>query len=248
MNIIIYIILILAVFMAQPGYAQVNIFGFTQVDFFISEEHFDLIQEVGQEKQTVLRQDDEANEIENLWTEPLIQPDGSTVNYTPPKIVTDFLDNPNEKTGQAYLNWNNERILKLSKAQIVLRSLSSNLISSYYSNLSPRPDNLSIKTDIKYMGFFLLKGCPYCETQKGIISNLIKNRPDIKIDVFVKGYTSQDIKILPFPAKVDNGYSRSLGFNKFPTTLIINQNGQQSLVAGVLSNQLISSLNKGGKS
>jgi len=249
MNILIYIFVGFGVFLIQPVYAQVNSFGFSSVDFFDKDEHLVITEAAGDEQQTVVQEEGEAIEIENIWSEPLIQSDGSLVNYTPPKIVTDFLENPNEITGQAYLNWNNERILKLSKAQTVLRSLSSNLISSYYSNIDSKPGNLSLDTDVQYMGFFLLKGCPYCETQKNVISNLMRSRPDIKIDVFVKGYSPQDIKDLPFPANADNGYSRTLGFNKFPTTLIIDKNGRQSLVGGILPNRVVSSLlAKGGRS
>ena len=211
--------------------AQTNNFGLNQIDFFKNE-----ISENVTADELFNQTHNDNDQIENLWVEPIIQQDGSTAQYTPPKEVKDFLEDPNEETGKVYLQWSMKRLDKLAKAENILRKLTTDTGSLTY-NRSPLYPYNTVKSDIRYIAFFLLKDCPYCEQQKTIIKDVLTNRPDIKVDVFVRGYTEKDIRQLPFGTKHDNDLSKSLGFSKFPTTLIVDDKGNRSLVGGVLSEQ-----------
>jgi len=57
------------------------------------------------------------------WAEPVVMPDGKVSYYTPPGAVLAFLEEPTESNAKSYLQWLNERWVKINKAQQVLREL-----------------------------------------------------------------------------------------------------------------------------
>lgn len=171
---------------------------------------------------------------ENLWTEPMVTPDGKISIYTPPIEVKNFLDNPTEETGKVYLDWSMKRLDKITRAGEILQTLTQQLMDNKFDYVKTYSPDVDLK-NVKYMAFFLLKGCPYCAEQIKNIKKLKERRPDLNIDVFVKNYTHEDFAQLPFTAKPNNDLSDSLGFNKFPTTLVEDSQGKKSLIPGVLS-------------
>ncbi len=175
---------------------------------------------------------------ENLWTEPMVTPDGKITIYTPPKEVKSFLDNPTEETGKAYLDWSMKRLDKITKAGDILQILTQQLMDNKFDYGKTYSPDVDLK-NVKYMAFFLLKGCPYCTQQIKNIGKLKERRSDLNIDVFVKNYTHEDLAQLPFTAKPNNDLSDSLGFNKFPTTLVEDNQGKKSLIPGVLSEDIL---------
>ncbi len=191
--------------------------------------------------QTSTVQNEESKNVsaqDNLWVEPMVTPDGKISVYTPPKEVKNFLDNPTEETGKAYLDWSMKRLDKITKAGDILQSLTFQLMDNKFDYGKAYSSDVDFK-NIKYMAFFLLKGCPYCVEQIKNIARLKEKRPELNIDVFVKNYTRDDFAQLPFTAKPNNDLSDSLGFNKFPTTLIEDNQGKKSLIPGVLSEEIL---------
>ncbi len=220
-----------------------NYFDLSPVDFFGKNSHL-LPKNLSSESKieaNILNQDLNSTGPSDLWGEPMISKDGKITMYTPPKEVKDFLDNPTEETGKNYLDWSLKRLEKLKKAETILQKLNQDLVNDKFNYGKVYSSEISTK-DIEYMAFFLIKGCPYCAAQIGNIIKLKEQRPEIKIDVYVRNYTQDDMAALPFPAKPDNDMSVSLGFNKFPTTLVSDKDGKRSLIAGVLSPEMMADL------
>ena len=71
---------------------------------------------------------------------------------------------------------------------------------------------------------------------------MFKNRPDLNIEVFGKNYTPDDIKQLPFLAKIDDGLSRQLGLNTYPSVFIENQYGKKLVMPGLIDQELFNTL------
>ncbi len=234
----------LILFVALKGWAEEkNSFNLSPVDFFGKDFH--LIPKgssvASQDETNAKNQDVSSADSPDLWVEPMISKDGKITMYTPPKEAKDFLDNPTEETGKNYLDWSLKRLEKLKKAETILQNLNKDLVNNKYNSGETYPSGIPTK-DIQSMAFFLIKGCPYCAQQIGNIIKLKEQRPEMKIDVYVRNYTQDDIATLPFSAKPDNDMSISLGFNKYPTTLVADKNGKKSLIAGVLDPQMMTDL------
>lgn len=234
----------LIVFVALNGWAEEkNSFDLGPVDFFGKD--FYLIPKdsfaASQDETNAKNQDVSSSDSSDLWVEPMISKDGKITMYTPPKEVKDFLDNPTEETGKNYLDWSLKRLEKLKKAETILQKLNQDLVNNKFNYRETYASEILTK-DIQYMAFFLIKGCPYCAQQIGNIIKLKEQRPEIKIDVYVRNYTQDDIVTLPFPAKPDNNMSISLGFNKYPTTLVSDKDGKRALIAGILSLEMMADL------
>ncbi len=236
-----YLILILLTLVGNQAIAEdKNFFDLSPVKFFDSKKVLDTEppQNSQASKEPLIPQQEEPN---NLWSEPMIGPDGKVSVYTPPTEVKTFLDNPTEESGKAYLEWSIKRINKLKKAETILKKLSQDLLNNKFEYSETYSQKLNLD-NVNYIAFFLLKGCPYCAEQIKNILILKKQRPELKIEVFVKNYDSIEIKKLPFTAKDDNDLSSYLGFNKFPTTLFADKEGNRELIGGVLGADVINKL------
>ena len=83
-----------------------NPFGMGRVDYFNSAS---------------LKQGFKKQQKESIdWRQPVLGADGKTNYYSPPSIVTTFLDDPTPENAQAYLMWQKEKSQKIQRAQEVL--------------------------------------------------------------------------------------------------------------------------------
>ena len=222
--------------------ADDGIYGFSEIDYFNMKG---LKKTDKREIHATVDKNDEPID-QDLWIEPAISADGKVSYYKPPQVVVDFLDDPTKENGKAYIEWNKAKLAKITKAQEVLQELATEM------NLIPptQPPQVADATLPKASAeektanvvFFLLRGCPYCEKQKVLIEDLFKNRPDLNIEVFGKNYTEEDIKKLPFPAKIDDGLSRQMGLNTYPSVFIENQYGKKLIMPGLIDQDLFNSL------
>ena len=186
---------------------------------------------------------------QSLWIEPAVSADGKVSYYKPPQVVIDFLDDPTRENGMEYLKWNQQRLAKVDKAQAVLQDLAREMnlvppavapaVPQVPQAVKPAPVNIQKNT---FVGFFLLYGCPYCEKQKELIADLFKTRPDLHIEVYLKNYPPEAAKSLPFLAKDDNGLSRQLGLNSFPSVFVANKYGKKMIIPGLIEKPLLLNL------
>ena len=223
-------------------YADEGIYGFTEIDYFNMKG----LKKTDKREIQATVDKSEAPISQDLWIEPAISADGKVSYYRPPQVVVDFLDNPTKKNGKAYIEWNQQKLAKITKAQEVLQELAGemNLIPPTpppQENSASLPKAVSVEKTANVV-FFLLRGCPYCEKQKELIEYLFKNRPDLHIEVFGKNYTEDDIKQLSFPAKIDGGLSRQLGLNTYPSVFIENQYGKKLIMPGLIDQGLLETL------
>jgi len=222
-------------------YADDGIYGFTEIDYFNMKG----LKKIDKREIHATVDKNEAPIKQDLWIEPAISADGKVSYYRPPQVVVSFLDDPTKENGKAYIEWNQQKLAKITKAQAVLQELAQemNLIPSTQSpqEAATLPE-INAQQKTANVVFFLLRGCPYCEKQKELIENLFKNRPDLHIEVFGKNYTQDDIKQLPFPAKIDNGVSRQMGLNTYPSVFIENKYGKKLIMPGLIDQELFDTL------
>ena len=223
-------------------YADDGVYGISEIDYFNMKDLKNTDKKPFQgtvDKDNVTGQQD-------LWTEPAISADGKVSYYRPPQVVVDFLENPTMENGKAYVKWNQEKLAKITKAQAVLQEVASEMDLLPPTQTAQEPTTTVPKdsTDQKTVNvvFFLLRGCPYCEKEKGLIEDLMKNRLDLHIQVFGKNYTENDIKELPFPAKIDDGISRQLGLNTFPSVFVENKYGKKLVMPGLIDQETFDTL------
>jgi len=226
---------------ASSLHADESIYGFTEVDYFnmkgLKKPDTRTIQATVDKQEAPVSQD--------LWIEPAISADGKVSYYKPPQVVVDFLDNPTLENGRAYMTWNQQKLEKITKAQEVLQELASemNLVPPTQPPQGASATLVDNNPDQKsaFAAFFLLKGCPYCEREKELIAQLF-NRPGLHVEVYGKNYTEEDIKQLPFPAKIDDGISRQMGLNTYPSVFIQNKYGKRLIMPGLIDNDTFNTL------
>lgn len=225
------------------AYAEDGIYGFSEIDYFNMKG----LKKTDKREIHATVDKNDAPINQDLWIEPAISADGKVSYYRPPQVVVDFLDDPTKENGRAYIEWNQQKLAKITKAQAVLQELAGEM------NLIPptQPPQVAAATLPKVgaeqkttanVVFFLLRGCPYCEKQKELIEDLFKSRPDLNVQVFGKNYTEDDIKQLPFPARIDDGVSRQLGLNTYPSVFIENQYGKKLIMPGLIDQDLFNTL------
>ena len=226
---------------ALRAYADEGIYGFSEIDYF----NLKGLKKTDNREIHATVDKDEAPINQDLWIEPAISADGKTSYYRPPQVVVDFLDNPTMENGKAYIAWNQLKLAKITKVQEVLQALASemNLIPSTQPPQGAAASLINSKAEQKTVNvvFFLLKGCPYCEKQKELIEKLFK-RPDLHVEVFGKNYTEEDIKQLPFPAKIDDGLSRLMGLNTYPSVFVENKYGKKLIMPGLIDREVFNTL------
>lgn len=238
---------VLALIMSVRAFAEETLFNYTPVKFFEEAEP-----KKEQVEKLVFPEEKKTSEIvEDEWMEPVVGPGGRITYYVPPEEVKNFLNNPNDETGSAYLQWNLNRINKLSKAQTILRKLAEKLgirTSKEQYAINSTADDKAEKSQTRhnfnktYIAFFLLKNCSYCEEQKIVINKFIKNHPSVNVEIFLKGYNKNEIKNFSAGQKADSGVSDVFGVKSWPSTLIVNKYGGKFLISGLIRKETIETL------
>ena len=228
-------------FLSSSTYAEKregdNLFGYNEFDFF-EEEKAPSKKPVGKEAQIT-----EAKPG-NFWTEPIRTPDGRVQYYTPPPVVTQFLDHPTEDNARAYLGWNTLRLGKIQRAQGVLK----NLIKKDYPHLAgkirrntPGGESFQGGTGQKEKAqvlYFHRKGCTYCRKQTKVFQDLTKvGRIKVKVIEAATG----NLPIMPFPVVRDAGESMQYNVKVYPTSIFFIK-GERYKFEGFVSNEAIERL------
>jgi len=218
------IILMLMIFLSHLAiaYAQ-NIFQYERIDFFGRKE----LQEEPHPAET--NQSPEI--ITDEWAEPVISPSGRVSIYVPPKEVRDFLEEPNPENARAYLTWNLKRIKKFILAQELLRKEAKEL------EVVKEPSQDRVGAG--YLFYFMSKGCPACEKESRVIEDIYLNHPEIRIEVFAKGFSDRELENFRFPVRQDNGISSLFKVNSYPSIAVFNKKKQKYFLSGFVDKNRI---------
>ena len=100
-------------FVDSPASAVFESYGFSHIDYFDANL-------TGNEPHDLFSTDD-------LWNETHDSSEGATEIYRPPKVVVQFLEQPNEENARKYIQWNTLRMDKIIRAQKILEQISSNV-------------------------------------------------------------------------------------------------------------------------
>ena len=183
------------------------------------------------EKECIMKQEEKEqknvkeNETIELWCEPQLDPStGQILCRMPPKPVLDLLNNPNEENAKSYLEWNQKKIEKITKAQQVV------------SQITESKKQISIN-DISSVEFYFSPNCPYCIKQASVIKKLSKYIPDKITGYLVIGdnvslakflqLTGLKIKIYYF-----NSFVNHKNITQIPVTIIYLKNNEQKEFVG----------------
>jgi len=229
------IILMLMIFLSHLAiaYAQ-NIFQYERIDFFGRKE----LQEEPHPAET--NQSPEI--ITDEWAEPVISPSGRVSIYVPPKEVRDFLEEPNPENARAYLTWNLKRIKKFILAQELLRKEAKELeVVKEPKNLPKPASSSSVNSQDRvgagYLFYFMSKGCPACEKESRVIEDIYLNHPEIRIEVFAKGFSDRELENFRFPVRQDNGISSLFKVNSYPSIAVFNKKKQKYFLSGFVDKE-----------
>lgn len=179
-----------------------SFYGFDKVQFFPAPQ-----EEVKKETDNMIE--------ESVFAEPTVGPDGKTRIYVPPRQVLEFLNSPTKENAKVYLDWNKERIGKITQAQQVLQEVAkeenqkANITEKEKEGVvEEKTSNISIaktttettakpNTSKKEISVALTNSCQYCNAQLFVL------------EAFKKKYPFLDMKIVWFGDK-----------NKMPSTSI----------------------------
>ena len=200
-----------------------SIFQYKRIDFF---------QEIETQIEPITAQTNTSSEvIQDEWAEPIISPSGKVTIYVPPKEVRDFLDKPDPENARAYLQWNLKRIKKFILAQELLRKEAKEL------EVVKEPSQDRVGAG--YLFYFMSKGCPACEKESRVIEDIYLNHPEIRIEVFAKGFSDRELENFRFPARQDNGISSLFKVNSYPSIAIFNKKKQKYFLSGFVDKNRI---------
>ena len=198
-----------------------SIFQYKRIDFF---------QEIETQIEPITAQTNTSSEvIQDEWAEPIISPSGKVTIYVPPKEVRDFLDKPDPENARAYLQWNLKRIKKFILAQELLRKEAKDL------EVVKEPSQDRVGAG--YLFYFMSKGCPACEKESRVIEDIYLNHPEIRIEVFAKGFSDRELENFRFPARQDNGISSLFKVNSYPSIAIFNKKKQKYFLSGFVDRE-----------
>ncbi len=223
---------------SSPSFAE-GMFGYDEVRFFEGEK-------VASDT-TLQVKEGEPTPKENIWTEPIVGPDGRLYYYTPPKKVLNFVSNPTEENAKEYLKWNQERMSAYSKAQEVLKEVakeegiikttkSPNLSAKKVSKAPSQVSRSLIKPKVLY---FVRAGCKYCTAE------------DLVIDQFIKKYKGEfDVEGVFVgegnPPRLSFSFRKPkreeiLGYKitEYPTTIFLMPSGKSFGIKGFASGKAL---------
>lgn len=234
------IIFMFMIFLSYLAIANAeNIFQYDRVDFFGDR--------AAQEELAPAETKHLPETIVDEWVEPVISPSGKVSVYVPPQEVRDFLDKPDPENARGYLAWNLKRIKKLILAQELLTKEAKELgyMKETKSLLEPdfspilKGSSSNIKAGVSYLFYFMLKGCPSCEKESRVIEDIYLNHPEIRIEVFAKGFSDQELDGFRFPARQDNGMSSLFKVNSYPSIAVFNKKKQRYFLSGFMDKERI---------
>jgi len=197
-----------------------SFFGFDEVRFF--EKPKQATTEDKTKKET---------EIEEVFAEPVVGPDGKTRVYVPPKQVLEFLKNPTEENAKAYLKWNQERLEKIAAAQEVLQKVASKQIKDIEEKTSVAQNQSSVASIpkqnpsvAKEMVVALSPNCKYCKAQLLVLEAFKNKYPNVKIKL-VWFADSQSIPSTTLPVALGKEEDKPK-IKKFPTFFFVFPDGK----------------------
>ena len=202
------------------AYAQ-NIFQYERIAFFGRKE--------AQEEPLPAETNQSPEIIVDEWAEPVISPSGRVSIHIPPKEVRDFLEEPNPENARAYLQWNLKRIKKFILAQELLRKEAKEL------EVVKEPSQDRVGAG--YLFYFMSKGCPACEKESRVIEDIYLNHPEIRIEVFAKGFSDRELENFRFPARQDNGISSLFKVKSYPSIAVFNKKRQKYFLSGFVDKE-----------
>lgn len=157
---------------------------------------------------------------ETIWAQPVRTPDGNWMLYVPPKPILDFLENPTEETGRAYLAWKSEQAEKLSRAMKLLGRLKE--AGSGMPKGEGQEESLESprKTDLRpgTLLYFKKPSCPHCVTQDSILVQWLPKHPELRLEV-----------ILP---EEHPEVWKSYGVRGTPTLVLRSGTGKEEILVG----------------
>lgn len=185
--------------------------------------------------------------ITDEWAEPVISPSGNVSVYMPSKEVRDFLEKPDSENAKAYLEWNLRRINKLILAQELLAKEAKELEGMKKSKRRIKPhSSLSLKSfngrnsgGAGYLFYFMLKGCPVCESEAQVIEDIYLNHPEIRIEVFGKGFSDIELDGFRFLAYQDKGMSALFKIDSYPSIAVFNRKNKKYILSGFIDKENI---------
>lgn len=212
-----------------------SFFGFDRVQFFTAPQQ----EETTQETQLV---------EESIFAEPIVGPDGKTRIYVPPRQVLEFLNSPTKENARGYLEWNQEKINKITQAQQVLqdvvaeenqkrdkkeaenksggKEISSNAVSVAKKTTETTTTRPNVSK--KEISVALTPDCKYCNAQLFVLEAFKKKYPflDMKIVWFGEKDKVPSTTIPVFLGREEDKKK----IRKFPTFFFTLTNGE--VVAG----------------
>ncbi len=238
-------ILMFIIFLSHLANASAeSIFQYKRIDFF---------QEIETQKEPAVAQTNTSSEvIQEEWAEPIISPSGKVTIYVPPKEVRDFLDKPDPENARAYLQWNLKRIKKFTLAQELLRKEAKEIevMKETKGLLEPdssagfRNTNSNTKTEVSYLFYFMLKGCPTCEKESRVIEGIYLNYPEVRIEAFAKGFSDRELENFSFSVRQDNGMSSLFKVESYPAIAVFNKKNKRYFLSGFVDKDRILKLLK----
>ncbi len=217
--ILIFIIFLSPLAIANSG----SIFDYQRIDFFGKKEI---------EKQPLPREINQAPEtLVDDWAEPIVSPSGKVSVYLPPKEVRAFLESPDQEKAKAYLEWNVNRLRKLSLAQEELSRAATELsYAGGISNLSQRDSKF--KAGENYLLYFMLKDCPACVKQLKVVEDIYRHYPQIGIQGSGNGFSDEEMRKFVFPVSADAGLSELFKITTYPSIAVFNKKNEKYILSG----------------
>ncbi len=208
-----------------------SFFGFDKVQFFPAPQ------------ENTKKETDNMIE-ESIFAEPIMGPDGKTRIYVPPRQVLEFLNTPTKENAKAYLDWNKEKISKITQAQQVLQEVAKEenqkiSMAEENKNEIEKTSDVSVaktitetntkpKTSKKEISVALTTNCQYCSAQLFVLEAFKKKYPflDMKI-VWFGDKNKKPSTSIPVLSGREEDKSK---IKKFPTFFFTLANGE--VVAG----------------
>lgn len=186
---------------------------------------------------------------EDLWTEPIIGPDGRLSYYRPPDAVLRFVENPTEENAQAYLEWNRKRFESLQEAQEVLSRVveeqgtprgKAHDAPSLAFPQQQAPSGAANTAKAKAL-YFIDPECAYCEQSIPVINDFARKHARA---IDIQGITlASDIEELnrrfAFPVVRDSGEIRRFGISVYPTMIFSMPDGRTFGIRGFADRDML---------
>lgn len=112
------------------------------------------------------------------------------------------------------------------------------------SSAALRDSNGNTKTEVSYLFYFMLKGCPTCEKESRVIEDIYLNYPEVRIEAFAKGFSDRELENFRFSARQDNGMSSLFKVDSYPAIAVFNKKNKRYFLSGFVEKEKILKLLK----